>query len=203
MPTVTILDKSTIAGYEFQSLRTITDDGAIIKEASPAAAKSGSLSTRTDDETGTLTMDAGHGITTGARLDIYWDGGERRGITVGTVSGTSVPIGADDSGAGDVLPAQDTDIIAMVPTEEALTVTGDNVSWFGVSSRGRGTIVFANASDAEVAGYVIADDTERAFVWDATKGGTNPLASGAVTKVFFSHADTAAAMTQRAVVLFS
>lgn len=90
-------------------------------------AKVGELTTRTDNETGTLTMDTGHGITTGARLDLYWadgDGagtpGSRRGITVGTVSGNTVPIGADNSGSGDNLPLVNTAITAMIPHNETV-----------------------------------------------------------------------------------
>jgi len=78
----------------------------------------GRLTTRTDDETGTLTMDsAGHGIATGNKINISWASGARYNITVGTVSGTSVPIGADNSGDGDPLPPDETDIMAIVRNE--------------------------------------------------------------------------------------
>lgn len=61
----------------------------------------GILTTRTNDTVGTLTMSSGHGITTGKRFTITWDGGSRRGVKAGTVSGTSVPF---TLGTGDILP---------------------------------------------------------------------------------------------------
>jgi hypothetical protein len=75
----------------------------------------GTLTTRTDDETGTLTMDeAAHGIETGNIINLSWATGARNTITVGTVSGTSVPIGADDEGTGDDLPIATTEVTASI-----------------------------------------------------------------------------------------
>lgn len=78
-----------------------------------------SLSTRTDATSGTITAPSGHGVTTGATIDVLWTVEEssyyiskvRRGVTVGTVSGTSIPI---SGGLGDDLPAQDS--VMYVPT---------------------------------------------------------------------------------------
>ena len=75
-------------------------------------ASPGELTLRTDDNTGTITMnDAGHGITTGAKVDVYWAGGVQYNVTVGTVSGASVPI---DLGSGDDLPSEDTAVVVSV-----------------------------------------------------------------------------------------
>src|SRR5687768_15260880 len=106
-----------LAGKTFSESRTITAANEIATEVKPAAAKTGSLTTRTSDTVGELTMTAGHLITTGARLDIYWTvagvNGARRGVVVGTVVVNAVPI---SGGAGDVLPAAATAVTAMVPT---------------------------------------------------------------------------------------
>lgn len=188
--------------YPYNS--TLDADGVLQQEVSVAAAKAGALTTRTDDETGTLTMDdAGHGITTGARLDLYWDGGSRRGILVGTVSGTSVPIGADDSGAGDVLPADETEITAMVPHEEEFLVTGDDVSLLAVYSTAPGIFVLAESDDSEVVAYEIGDVTggEQSTVWFSAINATNPLAAADVAKVFFSHGDSTQAATMRVLAM--
>lgn len=100
-------------------------DGGDLRDISVPAGKVGQLTTRTDNETGTLTMDTGHGITTGAVIDLYWDGGARYGITVGTVSVDSVPIGADNSGTGSNLPTNLTDIVASVQVEFTCAIDGD------------------------------------------------------------------------------
>lgn len=68
----------------------------------------GELTTRTDADTGELTMaTANHGISTGDTVNLTWDGGSRSDVTVGNVSGTTVPI---DGGTGTDLPATSTDI---------------------------------------------------------------------------------------------
>ena len=73
---------------------TRTNEGTGTKEVALPIAKAGTLTTRTEDDTGEATLGAGHGITTGAIVDIYWSGGRRYGVTVGTVAGNVVPFGA-------------------------------------------------------------------------------------------------------------
>lgn len=90
--------------------------GLPAQEISVPAGKSGTLSTRTSDTAGTVTLESGHGITDGQTIDVHWvdsDGRARcaHGATVGTVSGDDVPF---TGAAGDVLPAQDYTIVADV-----------------------------------------------------------------------------------------
>jgi len=80
------------------------------------------LTTRTNATSGTITAPSGHGITTGATIDVYWmevistynTARIRRSVTVGTVSGTSIPF---SGGAGDDLPAQGEEV--LVPTSNS------------------------------------------------------------------------------------
>jgi hypothetical protein len=176
----------TISGMNFNISTTVSSDLGPQFSVDLAVAKSGTLSTRTDDNTGTLTLESGHGVQTGDRLDIYWeddDGNmERRyGVTVGTVSGTSVPF---DLGAGDNLPAAATEVTAMVPDEEVFVVTGDNAVSVAAACANGGTVVFATAANATVLAVELTP-TNASYVW-TTGAGTNPLAGGSVTKVFVS-----------------
>lgn len=184
-------------GYAFPASITATADGGLVKSVTLAAAKTGTLSTRTDNDTGTLTMSSGHGITTGARLDLYWDGGSQRGITVGTVSSNSVPI---DAGVGDNLPAQDTAITAMVPQEEEFTFTGDNAKAIAAYSQRKGIIVLAESDDSEAEAYVLTAGVSS--VWIPERNSTVPTASASVVKVFFSHGDSANTGILRIVALY-
>lgn len=104
-----------------------------------------SLTTRTSATEGTITAPSGHGVTTGATIDLAWAvtvSGDiqaakvRRNVTVGTVSGTSIPF---SGGLGDDLPAQDAPI--YVPTTNASlfdpdldwdVATGNGRTWTGV-----------------------------------------------------------------------
>lgn len=192
----------TLVGRTYVNRRTITGDGVLGKSASLGAAKTGALTTRTNDTEGTLTMDTGHGITTSARLDLYWSGGRRYGVVVGTVNVDSVPI---SGGAGDNLPADETDITAMVPQEEAFSVDGDDVIATGAqfvpsdsNATAKGMVVFAQSNNAAI---YVADLTFRGdYQWHNANGASNELASASVAKVFFSHGHTAAATMAAAVV---
>lgn len=163
-----------------------------------AVAKAGTLTTRTDDNTGSLTMAGGHGITDGQRLDVYWSGGTRRGMTVGTVATNVVPI---DGGAGDVLPSAATAITAQVPIENPVVVTGDDIVAIGLRFPLGGIAVFADASDVELLAVTLTT-TLTTYTWVAADGGTNPLAGDAVAKVFISHGSTASTSTVTGLVQF-
>lgn len=203
MPVTTTINESiSCLGFTFPSKRTVTTDGCVPKLPTVTAAKTGTLSTRTDDNTGTLTMSSGHGFTDGQRLDIYWTGGSRRGVVIGTVATNSVPI---DLGSGDNLPTATTAITAKVPTEEVFVVTGDNALGVLLYSDQPGQIVFCTSNNTEVKAYSIggAVGAQQSFFWDSERSATNPLAGGAVTKAFFSHSSSSASADMRAIVLIN
>lgn len=189
----------TYAGLSFPTSVTVSSALAIPLSVSLSVAATGTLTTRTDNTTGTLTMAGGHGITTGARLDLYWTGGSRRGITVGTVSVNSVPFSA---GAGDNLPVATTAITAQVPTSESVIVTGSNVVSIGASLPLGGTIVFAASDNTEIFAKVLTA-TNTAYAWASGYSGTNPLAGGAVAKVFLSQGSSAAGSTASSLVQYN
>lgn len=177
--------------------QTINNDSVSVERASPSipAAKVGQLTTRTDDNTGTLTMAASHGITDGQILDVYWSGGARYGMTVGTVSVNSVPI---DGGAGDNLPVNLTAITAMVVVEYPFAIEGDDAIQISVKSAAKGRIAFMDDMDAIIQQYEF--DAAGGQNWSAELG-TNPLAGETVANVWFSHASSAAAQLMKATVL--
>jgi hypothetical protein len=187
--TSTVLQKITSGGKTYNVTKTVESENSNSFSVTLPAAKTGQLTTRTDNDTGTLTMSSGHGITTGARLDLYWDGGCRRGITVGTVATNSVPI---DGGSGDNLPTNLTNITAQVPQEESQALTGNDVTLIALGSDSRGVtqIVVAQSGGTEIAPFQIAAGDGGAM-W-MTGQGTNPLSGGSVGKVFLSHGSSAA-----------
>lgn len=197
MPTLQVEETVRVLGSTYSGVKNITSDGSVTKSITVPAAKTGALTTRTDADTGTLTMDSGHGITTGARLDLYWDGGSRRGLTVGTVSVDEVPI---DGGAGDDLPDDETDITAMVPVEEEFLLTGDNAEALLFYSVLAGIIVLTGADDVE--DMAVELDAAIPYLWTLERDPTIPVAGDTVTKAFFSHGDstTTSAMTVVALV---
>lgn len=203
--TVTILGKVYKIDDEIDAdgVQQVDKSGAL----KLAAAKNGQLTTRTSDTVGTLTMAASHGITTGARLDIFWTllgvYYARYGVTVGTVATNSVPFSL---GAGDVLPANLTTITAMVPIEEAFNVVGDNLKSLTLYSEAHGALVLADGSTNHFPKVLAPDNATNpanAYEWNSLSGVTNPIAGDTTTKIFLSHGDSTAARILRAVATYS
>ncbi len=205
MATSNLTISATVGGVSYNSLNPSTAHGAITHypPTSIPAAKAGTLSTRTDNDTGILTMASGHGITTGARLDVHWVDANgvnrcRRGLVVGTVSVNSVPI---DGGSGDNLPAAAYTIAAMVPLVENISINAANLRLIlaNVANCSKGVIIsladgtaIADESACLKLNYDIWGDT---LIWDLSRGASNPAASDPFTKIYVSHGDIAAART--------
>lgn len=85
--------------------------------------KAGTLTARTDANTGSATLGSGHGITDGMIVDIRWAAGVRYGMTVGTVASLVVPV---DGGAGDDLPATSTALVLTEQVSINTPIDGDN-----------------------------------------------------------------------------
>lgn len=182
----------TIGGSNFSVSKTVTGSKALAKEVTVAAAKTGTLSTRTDANTGTITGQASHGIATADVIDVYWlEGGvygARRSMTVGTVSGNSIPI---DGGSGDDLPSATTAVTLQKRTEVEFTVTGDNVLALACQCSRRGTFVIAGADDAEDYARVF-ESAGNGYIYVKDVADDNPVAGDTVTKVFVSNGDSSA-----------
>lgn len=192
---ITLNKTVTLDGKPFGQQIQINANSSLRREDTLAAAKVGNLSTRTNNTDGTLTMNAGHGITTGVSLDIYWNvggvPGSRRGAVVGTVAGNSVPF---TGGAGDNLPIATSPITAMIPVSFAMPFNGDNIVTIVGTCDYPCTIVFATVDNVER--YAIVTKlANQVLDWYANNGVTNPLLTRAITQVFVSHGDSASSRT--------
>jgi hypothetical protein len=153
------------------------------------------LTTRTDDNTGTITMgDAGHGIQTGDKVDVYWDGGVQYDVTVGTVIGTTVPI---DLGSGDVLPTDTppTAVIVSLRTQINLDIDGDNLVLLAIKQKYNSNTLtadshvdFQDSGSAEIAEVDLEANGPQ--VWDIAGGSANPFTGNSITKAFASNGST-------------
>lgn len=170
---------------------TLTGTGTTRLRVSPSvpAAKSGTLSARTDSDTGTATMASGHGFSTGNKVDVFWNGGKRRNMTA-TVTSNSVAL---DGGSGDALPAVNTAITAMVPTSVNFPLTGDDVQGIMAYSPAAGFVVLFDdaGTPAAIAGATYTLGAGQARGW-VSEEGNNPLASKTTTVAKFSHGSTSA-----------
>ena len=185
MPTGVIATNISIGGISVQSSVTRTEAGQIGQEVTLPAGKAGTLTTRTSDVVGEATMATGHGITTGALVDVYWEGGVRYGVTVGTVSGLAVPL--TDSGAGDVLPADETPIVIGLVTVIDTDFVGNNVAMLAALTTKRGHV---DIRDAAASAKAVELQANEAYTWASDTGVANPLASKTVAMARMSNGDS-------------
>lgn len=186
---------SGLGGNPISKQITRTGDGGTVVEITVAKGYAGTLTTRTDNETGSLTLGAGHAITTGQVIDLFWSGGSRFAITVGTVSGNTVPIGADDSGTGDNLPTAATAIVASPRVAFNAAIDGDEVGLLAMqlvttdpSLTTAGHVSLLDSADDEIAELDLVANIPR--VWDVEGGDTNAFTGDPITDGVVSNANT-------------
>lgn len=203
MPSMVINQTITLNSVAYTTTRTVTNAQELLTgPTAVAAAFTGTLTTRTDNTTGTLTMgSSGHGITTSAIFDLYWSGGSQYNITAGTVSGTSIPFSL---GSGDNLPTAASTISATVRTANTTSITGNNVTGLLVSgaiigSDWYGRVTYAQANGTLITSYVLTP-TAPTQEWDL---GSNPFSGVTVGKVYFSQGNIDTTRTLVSNLLFS
>lgn len=176
-------------GVSISAAVTRQTEGVAAGQVTLPAAKAGTLSTRTSDSVGEATLASGHGITTGLLVDVYWTGGVRYGVTVGTVDGTAVPL--SDSGAGDVYPAEDTEILVAPVQTIMLGFDGDDAQVIALHSTQRSHAVLAESDDTVI--QAVELQAEEPYVWQADSGLANPLTGDPVGQMFASNGSETAA----------
>jgi hypothetical protein len=176
----------SIGGLNFTQTKSRSVDQNIASKRMSNAGKAGTLSTRTDNDTGVATLSTGHGISTGAKVDVYWSGGKRYGVTVGTVSGNTVPI---DLGAGDNYPIATTVITLCVRITEPFIVDGDNIVNVAATCVARATVLFADVSDAVLLAVEVS--AGEVFNWSTFSSTVNPFAGFAITQLFITQSGAA------------
>lgn len=179
----------TVGGRYYSETITSTGDSKGGTSPNLAAAKTATLTTRTDDNTGSLTGASDHGIATADKIDVYWDGGSRRYMTVGTVASLVIPV---DLGAGDVLPAAATALTIMKVNVETHAFDGDDLRALGVNSPSYpATVVFRQADGTEI--FAIELDGGGSYAWTSELGVANPLAGVDVGQITITHGGSVAA----------
>ena len=192
----TIQKTLSVGGVVFTQSKTPLGDGMIVHNQSIAAGDLGSLSTRTDADTGVVTVDdSGHAFNVGDRVDIYWAGGCRRGMAVTVVSGALITV---DSGDGDDLPSQGVDVTIIEPTLFDIVVLGTNVNAILLGTEKLGQFSFVDSSAAED----FQKEVGAGCVWDwlEDNGETNPITGDSIAGVYVSHGHTAACLMKVGIV---
>jgi hypothetical protein len=144
MPTLTM--STSIGGLSISGTITRTDDGEAREQVTLAAGKAGTITGRTDNDTGVATLSTGHGIITSDVVDVYWSGGIRRGMTA-TVATNAVTI---DGGAGDNLPVLTTAVVVCKQTVVTFGFTAANAILAAAAAQYRASVQFQQSDGTAV-----------------------------------------------------
>lgn len=187
MPDVSYTQSLVVGGITISGTLSRSAEGQISQVVSLPAAKAGTLSTRTGDTEGELTLGESHGITTGMTVNVYWTGGRRYGVTVGTVAGLVVPISGGD---GDVLPAEDTAVTAAQVVEVDVDFDGDLAVLLAASVSKAGHVDIQDGAGDQIVGLDLA--AGEPWVWADGGPLANPLAGETVGQIVAANSATTA-----------
>lgn len=185
----------TLGGKSFAQSRTVNAGSEITREGNYNKGYGGVLTTRTDNDTGVITLStsgAGANFSVGDRVDVYWDvggqKGHRRGMKVSSKTGDAITVGtgAGDVGSGDNFPSVNSDVVLSKCTELEMRFDGDDLIFLAVSGESRCLVVFADSSDVELH-FVHNPLPGQVYTWYKDIGQANPLAGDVVSKVFVSN----------------
>ncbi len=175
----------------------VTADTANPLQVDIPVALVGELTTRTDDDTGIITLVADHGITTADFVDLYdATTGEllRKDVDITAADSTTISINV---GTGSNLPVVNTDLIVGKQVPFLPTILPDTIKLFGIQLKipgatTKGRVCFKDASPA-VAGSGDGDINlvaNAGQIFNVEGGADNPLAGDPVVTGVVSQANT-------------
>jgi hypothetical protein len=152
--------------------------------------KTGELTTRTDDDTGVVTMDPGHGLVQNDVVDVYWGASNvRYGMVIGVPTGDALPI---DGGLGDALPSTATDLIVTKQVTINCAIDGDALAVLAVKAELANPnavtpahVGFRDAANDSIAELTLIGNKPRVF--DIDGGDANPFTGDPITYLLASN----------------
>jgi hypothetical protein len=134
-------------GYAFGSdgtNRVSYVGNVVVDQVLPAilAAQTGTMTNKTDADTGVITLLSGHGIETADVVDVYFPAGVRYGMDA-TVAANAVTV---DGGAGDDLPANAVACTVVLQADVEVNFDGDDAQIVG--------IIYRNPSDVSAKAHL-------------------------------------------------
>lgn len=151
----------------------------------------GTLSTRTDDGEGVLTVAEGHGIVATDVVDIYWDGGERYNVTVDSVTATTITFDDVPAAKGDVLPAESTAIVVTLQVDINTAIDGDAIQLFGIHCDQRCQCDMLDSGPATIKQWELTADAPETWYYGSSE--SNPLTGNPIVASTASNGTATAA----------
>jgi hypothetical protein len=188
---VPTLQKSvSIAGLSISGSIVRTEDGESRESVTLAAGSAGSVSARTDNDTFSVALTAGHGLTNGS-YDVYWGSGAtagcRRGMT-GTVTSNTLAL---DGGTGDNAPIVSTAVVVCKQTVVTFAFTAANAILAVAGAQYRASLQFQQADGTPVKSLDLGRSGNNGEIWDWAAYGDVSTPFGAdVGKVAVSNGNS-------------
>src|SRR5262245_45411998 len=165
----------SLAGKTFGGNVRRSGTGETNAETTLNAAVAGTLTTRTSNTDGTITLPAGHGLVTGT-FDVYFTNGIRRGVT-GTVTTNSMAI---TLGTGDNLPAANASVNVSAPVVLDFDTTAATIVLAAVAQQRRANVTFQTVAPAAIFSLDLGRVDETAaepWLWASGGNVANPFTS--------------------------
>jgi hypothetical protein len=197
----------TSGGVTVQKNLTVEGDSSQTHEVTLPAGFAGSLTTRTSDTAGTVTVTEGAGnFTDGDVVNIWWDGGVAYGATIGTQVGAAAPL---TGFAGAVLPAADTAVVMTKQVAAVSNLDGDEanivalqLSYAGEDvGYGKGHINLQDASNNSIEAITLAGAVPYVYYLENAGGSSNPFTGAPITKFKATNFDTELAATLTVIII--
>lgn len=170
-------------GLSIGGSQVVQGDTSNPYELTVPAAKAGSLTTRTDNDTGIVTVASGHGILDTDVVDLYDSAGQllRKDMDVTAVTSTTISV---DGGSGDNLPIVSTAVkvakqmtVGVFIDRSAIQIFGIELKVPGATTQGRA--LFLDSGPASVADLELTANS--GIIAHVAAGATNPLSADAVS----------------------
>ncbi len=196
MPQATCAIVLSLGGSTIQKSIIRSGDHPNPYEVSLPAGVAGQLTTRTDNDTGIVTV-AAHSFVDTDTVDLYWAGGRRYGVDVTAVTATTISI---DAGAGDNLPIATTAVVIVKQVQVNTAIDGDQIQILGLAlefadpnETSKGHVTFKDGGGATIANLDLSANTPA--VYDVAGGQTNPFTGNPITAAYASNGSSANAAT--------
>jgi hypothetical protein len=182
---------TTIAGVTITTVVNRSEEEASRLSLDMPAGIAGTITTRTDADTGVLTVSSGHGITTSDIVSVFWADGTAHNFTVSATTSTTITI---DAGDGDDLPVVTTAIVVSKQQPFDLLLDGDSLVMMVIKCANRAMVDFRSSAPASLLQYIMAANEGRD--WASGLDITNPLAGDTVATVHVANGATTAASVE-------
>lgn len=175
---ITVNNTTTVGGTSISGATSIDADNQFSGgETDIAAGLAGTLSTRTSDVAGVLTVASDHGIEAADVIGIASEGAFAYDATVDSITATTITFSA---ASGDVLPIATTAIIVSKVVEVDIAFSGDALVAMAMESTQRTLATLESSGSIDLAKELEANGLP--YHWNSENGYTNPIAGDDIIK---------------------